>query len=181
MPPTIVPQASRGCIFFGTSDGSGAYTDPKGNAGTPWTLTNANFEASDQFPVGPDDRDLFIDIAAVISVGMASAVIIVEGLVEDRNNPGLFNPFVCGTVRVDKQSNAGATIAPAASQTIARADLAGQSVSLAKAGGGATTEVLDVTLRTTDHRGAAFVRVLVKATNAPQAGDKVAIFASVGK
>jgi len=180
--PITAPATSRGVVFFGTNDGSGAYTDPKGNAGVPWTLTNANFEAGEWFPVGPTDRELFLDVSGVISVAMASALVIVEAQARDpRNGSALLAPFVCGTVRVDKQSNATVVRAPEAQQTIARADLAGQSVSANKDGSAPAAEVLDVVLRTVDQRGAFQARVLVKGSNAAQAGDTVVVYASVGK
>ena len=180
MPPTNAPFYSRGCIFFGTNDGTGAYTAPNGNPGVPWTLTNANFEASDWFPVNPADKDLLIDVSGVISVGMASAIVIVEAQAADPFNTSLLTPYICGTIRTDNQSNTTVVRAPEKQQTILRADLVGQSVSVAKAGGSPATEVLDVVLRTTDHRGAFQMRVLVKCSNAPQAGDKLIVYAAAG-
>lgn len=169
--PKIKP--SRGVVFYGTNDGTGAYIAPNGTAGTPWTLTNANFEASDWFDVGPRDSEIHLDVGGVISAIGTSAQIIVEGQAQDPLNTSLIAiPYVVSTERLDNEANATVLRAPATSQTILRADLVGQSVSTAKNGAGPAAEVLDVTLRTRDLRGAYRARVLVKWGGAPQAGDK---------
>lgn len=172
--PTFTPPHDQGIVFYATQDGSGSFTLTNGTAGTVRTLANANYVSGDWINCSLI-QDLHLTVSGVISAGMASAVIALEGRRVDVNNGSLFgNPQVLGTVRGDSPSTAAA-----ASQTVTRANLAGQSVANGT-GGGAATETLDVALITTDARWCDQFRVIVKATNAAEAGDKI-IVAAQGK
>jgi hypothetical protein len=161
-----------GIMLYASHGGAGSYTTVTGEVGTPRTLTNANYISSDEIYVGAG-QSLALVVDGVISVGLASVVFIVEAKQRDAANPTLTNWSVIGTVRSDSPSTA-----PAASQTVTRANLAGQSVADGL-GGGASTETLGVRLLTTDFQAATQVRVIAKATNATQAGDRVTIHAAV--
>lgn len=165
-----------GVICYAQYSGdSGSFTQGGGQVGTVQTLTEANYIASAYTAqVGSADK-LVIAIQGAISVAMASVTVIVEAQRLDLQNTGAaFNRWqVIGTVRSDSPSTA-----PAASQTITRANLVGQSVADG-VGGGASTETIGVRLLTTDHAFSA-VRVLLKAANAPQTGDVIIVAVNAG-
>lgn len=162
-----------GIVLYAVHSGdSASFTKANATAGTTKTLTNANYIVSDTILDAGMAGALVFTITGTISVGMASAVVIVEAQRSDANNPTVPKWCVIPTVRSDDP-----TAAPAASQTITRAQLAGQSVDT---GSGAATEVLGVRLATTDHVLAQNVRVLVKASNAPQANDKIIVSGDAG-
>lgn len=163
------PQSDAGILFYGSNNGSGSYTKINGTAGTVRTITNANYVSSEALSAAGRRPDLRITVSGTISAGMASAIIIVEGRRTDRNNTVAENWKVLGTTRGDSPS-----VAAAATQTITRANLVGQSVADG-IGGGAATETLDVVLLTTDHRQCDELRVIVKATNAPESGDVIVV------
>ena len=172
-----IDRTDQGVLMYAehTGDG-GSFLKPEGTAGTVQTLTNANYIYSARtIPVGTGQK-LVLTVAGTISAGMASAIVVVEARRADpQNAAAAFNRWaVIGTVRGDSAGSA-----PASTQTILRAALAGQSVADG-VGGGATTEVIGVRLLTTDFAYASEVRVLAKATNAPEANDVVIVAANVG-
>lgn len=181
MPTLPNDRSDQGVLLYASQDGSGSFLFPGGQAGTVQTLTNANYIKSARVLRVGAYRRLLLTVSGTISVGMASVIVIVEAKRIDPQNGSDAAPFdvwkVISTIRCDAESNAGAVIAPAASQTITRAQLAGQSVADG-VGGGAATEVLGVQLLTEEHQGASEVRVIVKATNAPNAGDLVVVAAN---
>ena len=138
-----------------------------GTPGTVRTLTNANWIASDWLDAGRF-ADVYLTVAAVISVQMATVLVMLERRRRDDVN-SFFSPALVGTLRLDDP-----TAAKTAQQTITRAQLVGQSVSAWPAVAPAT-ETLDVVLSTTDQRWAGQCRVLVKATGAPQPTDRLII------
>ena len=171
--PATAPASPNdlGVILYASQDGSGSYVTPKGTTVSAKTLTSANYITSSTINCGGFSA-LALTVTGTISVAMASAVVIVERRRVDPNNTSIPKWSVIGTVRSDAPGSS-----PAASQTILRADLVGQSVD---EGSGAAAEVLGVTLLTTDHVLASELRVIVVASNAPQAGDKIIISANAG-
>lgn len=165
-------NSNLGVVLLASGDGSGAYTTRSGEAGTVRTLTAQNYTASPWLDVGRL-ADLFITISGTISAQMGGVLVRVERRRLDEQNNALFRPALIATARADQPA------APRAiEQTIARADLVGQSVS-AWPNVAPAIEVLDVVLVTTDHRWGQ-CRVLVKAVNAPAASDVIVIAANGG-
>lgn len=162
----------KGVIFGATNDGTGSFKNADGTAGTMRTLTNANYIAGAWIASGLSQRLRLVVTGVLSGGGAASAAVVLEGRRIDAQNETIFQrPFVIDTARPAAPSNP-----PATSQTIATADLVGESVADGL-GGGASTEALDVALLTTDHFLADEYRVLVKTGAAPAAGDQLFISA----
>jgi len=163
----MLATSDLGIVLFASGDGSGTFTTRTGQAGTPRTLTEAHYLASDWFDVGRFN-ELFLTVSGVVSVAMFGFSVIVERRRVDE--AGLASrPSVIGMLRCDDP------LAPKlAQQTISRAQFVGQNVS-DWPNAGAAVEDLDIVLSTTDHRGAAECRVLVIAIAAPEAADRVIV------
>ena len=195
--PTTVPFSDKGVILYASQDGTGTFKDPRGNTGTARTLTASNWIASEWFYVSTP-ADLAVVVSGTISAAMASVLVALErqaiAPVNDTTAPPagplFFRPSVVSTVRGDYPA-----AAPKTQQTILRADLtrgAGATDAVAAVTGdthaaqasnallAAAEDLLDVTLLTTDHKWSGRCRVIVRASNAPAAGDKIIIAAYAG-
>ena len=176
--------SDSGSILFASGDGAGTFVDVKGNPGVVRTLSAAHWIASDWFFVGAW-QTMALTVSGQISSSLASVTIAVESRRIDKQNLAMdYFPAIVGTVRSDQPD-----VAPAASQSIALADLlrgAGTGTDQVSSwdgtagGASAAAEILDVRLLTKDAVLTGQCRVLVLCANAPQAADFVRVAVNRG-
>lgn len=162
--------------------------DAKGKPVVVRKLSAAHWIASDWFFVG-GVTNVHLTVKGTISGGMASVKLRLEGKRRDaKNDTSASNtfgrPYLVDTVRTDSPA-AG----PAEEQTIAAADLQhGTGAGTDQVsdwdgtadGASAAAEALDVRLLTPDALMSGFARVLLLATGAPAANDKITVSVNRG-